>query len=262
MISSRITNAITRIRVARYNRRNPSLDCEMSLTEAVNAFPRPDMLYAYLHHYYRYRAPEWLRQHREYFKEENRGLGEDAFHAMWWLLFREFRPRRLIEIGVFRGQVISLWALIARNLGVEAEVHGVSPLAPVGDSVSAYAKNVDYEHDVLAAFDRWSVARPVLVRALSTDDAAVRHIASRQWDITYIDGSHDYDVVLADYRLCSANLAPDGFLIMDDASLHPSIRLPRLAFRGHAGPSRVARECADVEMNRFAIIGHNNVFRK
>ena len=83
-----------------------------------------------------YRCPGALREHRAYFKQAGRGFGEDAFHAMWWLILKEFRPTQLLEIGVYRGQTISLWALIGRLLSLDVEVSGISPFCAAGDSVS------------------------------------------------------------------------------------------------------------------------------
>jgi len=32
--------------------------------------------------------PAELKKHRRYFLQDQRGFGEDAFHVMWWMLFR------------------------------------------------------------------------------------------------------------------------------------------------------------------------------
>src|SRR5262249_10669127 len=142
-------------------------------------------------------APEWLRQHRWFFSQESRGFGEDAFHAMWFKLLSERRPRRCLEIGVYRGQVISLWLLIAEKMGFPIEVHGISPFSPAGDSVSKYIEGLDYYADVLANCARFSSERPRLLRAYSTDAEAVALINVGSWDLIYIDGSHEEAVVLA-----------------------------------------------------------------
>ena len=62
--------------------------------------------------------PRWLRSRRSYFKQENRGFGEDSFHSYWLSLIETYKPLRLLEIGVYRGQIISLWALIAKKLNM------------------------------------------------------------------------------------------------------------------------------------------------
>ena len=77
------------------SRRRRAFDCDLSFSEAVNEFGEPNELYAYLHHYYHHLASPELGEHREYFSTGQRGFGEDAFHAMWWTLLREYHPRKL-----------------------------------------------------------------------------------------------------------------------------------------------------------------------
>lgn len=246
----------------RYSRFQEPYDLDSSFTEAAARFPDRNALYTYMHHYFHHLSPAAVRAHRAYFKENQRGFGEDAFHAMWWLLLREFRPRRCLEIGVYRGQVISLWTLIAKMLGFRCEVHGISPFTPIGDAVSSYLEDVEYLADTLGSFDALNLPSPTLVRALSTEPVAVEHISAGEWDLIYIDGNHDYDIVLEDYRLCRDHLKPGGLLVMDDASLGTSFRPPRFSFAGHSGPSRVAAEFAMKELRFLGAVGHDNVFRK
>ena len=245
-----------------FNRLKVVYDRDLTFSESVVAYPDRNFLYAYMHHYYHHRCPKIVRDHREYFKQEQRGFGEDAFHAMWWLLLLEFRPVQMLEIGVYRGQVISLWALINKYLHRPCEVHGISPFSPLGDSVSSYLKDLDYMSDVLESFDYWKLPPPVLIKALSTDPEAVAHIQSQPWDLIYIDGSHEYEIVLKDYRLCLENLRADGILVLDDASLNTDYKPPSFSFAGHPDPSRVAREYADKEMEFLGAVGHNNVYKK
>lgn len=246
----------------KFSRHQAVYDRDLSFSKAVITYPEPNSLYAYMHHYFHHRCPQIVRDHREYFKQEQRGFGEDAFHAMWWLLLLEYRPVRMLEIGVYRGQVISLWALLSKYLHRPYEVHGISPFSSRGDSVSSYLRNLDYMTDILETFDHCELSPPVLVKALSTDSKAVAHIQSQTWDLIYIDGSHDYEVVLADYRLSREHLRSGGLLVLDDASVGTSFRPPPFSFAGHPGPSRVAREYADHEMEFLGAVGHNNVFLK
>lgn len=181
---------------------------------------------------------------------------------MWWLLFLEYKPRKLLEIGIYRGQTISLWALIAQYIDLKSEVHGISPFSPVGDSVSDYLINLDYYKDTSETFRHWGLNTPTLVKALSTDKNAIAHIESHDWDLIYIDGSHDFEIVLKDYKLCLRNLKPNGLIVLDDASLKTDFKPPSFSFGGHPGPSRVAREYADKEMVFIGAVGHNNIYQK
>jgi hypothetical protein len=237
-------------------------DTELSLGEALQRFPSRNQLYAHMHHYFHHRCPKFVREHRAYFRRESRGFGEDAFHAMWWLLFVENRPARALEIGVYRGQVISLWSLIAKYLHQPCEVHGISPLSPAGDAVGAYASGIDYETDIRGSFQRFRLPQPILVKALSIDEVATDHLRRGNWDLIYIDGSHDFDVVLSDYRRSRDHLRSGGILVMDDASLGTDFQPPRFSFAGHPGPSRVAQEFAAREMQFLGAVGHNAIFLK
>jgi len=242
----------------RYSRRQAVYDLDLDFTSALNKFPDPNKLYAYMHHFLLYRCPQIVRDHRNYFKKEQRGFGEDAFHAAWWLLLSELKPHKMLEIGIYRGQVMSLWGVISKYLNYSIEIHGISPFSPLGDSVSTYLKNLDYMNDVLETFRFWQLEKPTLIQALSTDQKAKEHIKENTWDLIYIDGSHDYEIVLADYQLCRECLKVGGILVLDDASLGTSYNPPRFAFAGHPGPSRLAREYAEKEMKLLGIIGHNN----
>ena len=245
-----------------YSRYRYVYDRNLSFTQAVSAYPDLNRLYAYMHYYLHYSCPQIIRTHRNYFKKDQRGFGEDAFHAAWWLLISKFRPCCMLEIGVYRGQVISLWALIGQLLGYSIDIHGISPFSSLGDSVSVYVKDLDYMGDILETFNYWKLPPPVLVKSISTDSEAVAHIRSKQWDMIYIDGSHEFEIVLKDYKLCLENLRIGGILILDDASLNTDYKPPSFSFTGHPGPSRVAREYADKEMEFLGAVGHNNVFQK
>ena len=70
------------------------------------------------------------------------------------LIFKEYSPKSALEIGVYRGQVISLWSLLAKRMGFNIEIDGISPFTAAGDEVSTYLKNIDYYQDVIHNFKR------------------------------------------------------------------------------------------------------------
>ena len=235
---------------------------ELSFTEAATRCPERNAMHAYAVHYYAHNLPVRLREHRTYFKQNMRGFGEDAFHAMWWMLFLEYQPRQCLEIGIYRGQIISLWALIAQILNYSCGIHGISPFSSLGDTVSVYREDVDFFTDTLNSFMIFNLPAPTLVKALSTDLAAIKHVSRHCWNLIYIDGSHDFEIALADYQLCREHLAIGGLLVIDDSSLGTSFSPPLFSFAGHPGPSRVAAEFAMREMKFLGAVGHNNVFQK
>lgn len=206
-------------------------------------------------------VPEKLREHRKFFQAENRGFGEDAFHTMWWRLVRHFKPESFLEIGVYRGQVVSLIALNAKLEGIHCDVTGISPFNSSGDSVSQYRNDVNYLEDTLSHFRHFGLQKPVLVSAFSTDPEALEVIASRRWDMIYIDGNHDYNVVVKDWDACSKAIKPGGIIILDDSGLTTTYHPPAFSTAGHPGPSRLASEIDPKHFKEILQVGHNRVFQ-
>jgi hypothetical protein len=221
----------------------------------------PDAYYRRAFQDFHRTIPEELRAHRAYYGIDRRGFGEDAFHTMWWRLIRRFKPENFLEIGVYRGQVVSLVALLARIEGINCDVTGISPFSSAGDSVSQYRSDLDYRLDTLKHFKHFSLPEPTLVNAYSTDSEALAVIASRQWDMIYIDGNHDYDIVVKDWEACSKAVKPGGIIILDDSGLSTAYQPPAFATGGHPGPSRLASEIAPGYFKEILQVGHNRVFQ-
>jgi hypothetical protein len=222
----------------------------------------PTEFYLDCFRFFHQRLPIELRGHRAYFEQERRGFGEDAMHVMWFLLFQEFKPGNFLEIGVYRGQVVTLAAMLARLAGAPCQVQGISPFSPAGDAVSKYRQDVDYLQDTLAHFQHFTLPRPELFKAFSTDPAAVALIKSRPWDLIYIDGNHDYEVVCQDWAVCSQSVKPGGVIVLDDAGLTTAYRPPLFATGGHPGPSRLAQEIDRSQFREIIQVGHNRAFQK
>jgi hypothetical protein len=209
--------------------------------------------------------PPAYRDHRAYFynvPNNRRGFGENAFHTMWYLLLQELKPRNFLEIGVFRGQVISLVALWARLSGQQCDVWGISPFTGAGDSTSKYRRDLDYQSDTLRNFEHFNLPRPNLVRASSLDPEAVHLIGSKTWDLVYIDGNHDYEVANQDWELCSRNVKPGGIIVLDDAGLFTAYAPRIFSTAGIEGPSRLAREIDRSRFREVLQVGHNRAFQR
>jgi hypothetical protein len=235
---------------------------EITRADWPQSLADPTAFYRRAVEYFDRSLPVELRAHREYFTQNGRGFGEDAFHTMWFLLFREFRPQSFLEIGVFRGQSLSLAALCARQFKLECLTQGISPFSSAGDAVSKYSRNVDYYTDTLENFAHFKLPAPALIKAYSTDAAAAQLIASRTWDIIYIDGNHDYPVAKADWELCAKHVRPGGVIVLDDSALSTSFRPPAFATGGHPGPSQLAREIDRRWFAEILQVGHNRVFQQ
>jgi predicted O-methyltransferase YrrM len=242
-----------------------SVNCnelEKKLDDWSRSLTDPTSYYLDCFRFFHRCAPEILRDHRAYFSRHGRGFGEDAFHTMWWLLFRRFSIVNFLEIGVYRGQTLTLAATIQRELGINGTVVGISPFEAARDSVSSYRQDVDYLADTRANFAHFNLAEPVLVRAYSTDEEALAMMRSRQWDCIYIDGSHEEEIAAKDWQNSAAAVKTGGLVVLDDAALKTSYEAPVFGFKGHPGPSNIAER---IDRNRFREIlqvGHNRVFQK
>ena len=221
-----------------------------------------NLKYQYFHNFLWNLAPVWLREHRKYFTQHKRGFGEDAFHAMWYFIFNEFHPKNILEIGIYRGQTLSLFGLLSKNFGFEANIHGISPFTSAGDHVSKYLKEPDYYKDVTTNFNYFKLLPPFLHKGFSTDEIMVQVIQSQLWDLIYIDGNHDYEVAKHDFNVCSQYLRKGGLIVLDDASLYTDFKPPFYSTAGHPGPSKVASEIDMDLFEEILSVGHNRVFKK
>ncbi|MGN6195906.1 MAG: class I SAM-dependent methyltransferase [Ginsengibacter sp.] len=234
----------------------------LRINELNILFNTRNLKYRYFHNFFWNLAPSWLREHRKYFSQSKRGFGEDAFHSMWYFIFEEFQPKDILEIGIYRGQTLSLFALLSKNFGFETNIHGISPFTSAGDNVSNYLENLDYYNDVITNFDYFGLLLPTLHKGFSTDKEILEVIQSQQWDLIYIDGNHDYKVAKQDFNVCSKYLRRNGLIILDDASLYTDFKPPLYSTAGHQGPSKIASEIDPNLFKEILSAGHNRVFKK
>ena len=229
---------------------------------------------------------DWLREHRDWVERNNWGLGDRAFHFMWYLLLRDAivpiaeRPA-LLEIGVFNGQVISLWALIASQCGATPRIFGISPLAgnpayPRGlhflmlrfnkrykedAAVGNLFPHKDYRGCIERLFREFgqNFGSVRLLRGSSQDLAIRGQIDSERFDVVYIDGGHRYDQVLQDITFYGSRVKPGGYLVLDDASwFQPGSAF----FKGFESASRAAEELDAGVFQNVLNVGHNRIYQK
>jgi hypothetical protein len=209
--------------------------------------------------------PDLIR-HRLHVERERLGFGDRAFHWLWKLIVDAMPARfRFLEIGVFMGQVISLIGLLAKREGKDALVYGVSPLDATGDKYSDY-QQVDYAKTI-ETLQEWCVIPATrqarLIKGLSTDDEVKRICRNLgPFDAVYIDGGHDYHIVVNDIVTYGELVGPGGYLAMDDAAT--VLRLPPGIWPGHADVGRAVQEVLqkDGRFKEVVAVGHVRVWRK
>lgn len=219
--------------------------------------------YMYFHQAFHHDSPNWLKDHRAYFSKESRAFGEDAFHSMWLHIFQEFKPKYIVEIGVYRGSTLSLFSLLSKQLSLDSEIHGISPLTHTGDSVSQYIKSLDYEMDIKENFKYFNLDEPVLHKGLSQDQPMIEVLASKKWDLIFIDGNHDEKAVAFDIKNALCNISDNGLIVLDDSALNTDYRKLSYSTAGHPGPSNVANDFLRRKIiTEVVACGHNRAFIK
>jgi hypothetical protein len=231
-------------------------------------------------------SDELLSTHRRYIDEHKLGFGDPAFHALWKVLLdaaiRRFGSVDALEIGVFKGQVISLWALMAKANEWPVKVHAVTPLEGQAMSGGRWLRSLkyrlvpkfrervksgdfypddDYEQIVRNLFSHFSLnfSSVRLVRGYSTSPAVLNAMSADRFHLIYVDGDHTYDGAAKDIRNFAPKVVPGGWLVMDDAGFD----IPGSGF--WKGYETVARACAllpDLGFKNVLNVGHNRVFEK
>ena len=261
-IKGRISAEWTAFKYNGSKKRNKKFDEEIAIEAGSKLGQSLNTVYNYFHHYFWNFSPKWLRDHRDYFRKDFRGFGEDAFHAMWYKIFKEFSPKKTLEIGVYRGQVISLWGLLSENFDTGTDIHGISPFSPAGDHVSIYLRNINYYEDVIKNCTVFNRKLPTLHKGYSTDTGMIELIKSQSWDLIYIDGNHDYEIVKKDFHVCGQAVSVNGLIVLDDSSLYTGYKPSSYSTAGHPGPSRLAQEIDSSKFKEILSVGHNRVFKR
>lgn len=234
------------------------------------------------------RQPGWLASHRDWVELNKWGFGDRALHHMWYLILdhlikSEVQPSCL-EIGVFKGQIISLWALIAARLNAPLRIAALSPFSGSASPViknrivrkllktvsrkyreDAIAGNLygagDYLADCRRIFDEFGLDfdQVEILRGFSNDAKLLAGLSARAFGLIYVDGDHSEAGALGDVHNFAPKVVPGGFIVMDDAALSVESDLP---YRGRPGASMAADLLPSLGFENILNVGHNRVFRK
>jgi hypothetical protein len=230
----------------------------------------------------------FLKAHRDWVEQNSWGFGDRAFHYMWYLILRDDVLNRaapeLLEIGVYKGQVISLWSLIAAHLQRSAVITAVSPFESatpwfsknraLNRAAQMFSKR--YRDDVRSAnlhdsadylacihqiFRQFGLSEEHIsfLRGFSQDSHVYQQLTNRLFDVIYIDGGHRYEQVLEDLTKYSRLVRSGGYLVLDDASCNqPGSRF----WKGHESVSRAVADWGSPGFTNVLNVGHNGVYRR
>lgn len=226
----------------------------------------------YIYDFYTNKTNEidYLKHHRDTIERDRLGYGDRAFTSMWNdivdALPNEFS---FLEIGVFKGQVITNIALSADKLNKEAVIYGVSPFTSY-EAGFLYTNAGSYKQDVINLFNYFNINidNIHLIEGLSQDADIITKIENVQpFDIVYIDGDHRYNGVMSDLKIYSKYVKKNGMLIIDDSANN----LPHLMNGNEPiyflGIPDVSNACKDfftenTEWQMTLAVGHNTCWRR
>ena len=200
----------------------------------------------------------------QHFSNTN-GFGELPFSWNWYIILQEMPEEfKFLEIGVYKGRLLSLIKLIANMLNKKSIIYGITPLDNVGDKYSTYETD-NYLNAIKNAFlyNQLDMDNVTIIKGLSQDKDVLDMVQKNDlYDIIFIDGCHDYEMVCQDIINYIPFLKQNGYLIMDDSSLY--IKNPGGDFKGHpdVGQAIIDILDKDTRMSELYACGHNRVWIK
>lgn len=232
----------------------------------------------------------FLKQHRDDIELRWAGFGDRSFHYLWFIIIQELskldKEIHCLEIGIFKGQVISLWALIAHELKTPIKITGISPLDGNYPNILIFRNyylrrilsliipsirkdfkngNIHIKEDftkhiqITFAQSNLNLEDVELIKGFSNDVVVLSKVKDKKFDLIYIDGDHSYTIAKQDMENYAPLLNKGGLMVLDDASyFSPGSKF----FKGIASCSKVADEIDPSKFKNVLNIGHNRVFQK
>lgn len=211
---------------------------------------------------------EVLQKHRFYIEKNNCGFGERPFHVLWREIIKSQKSKfKFLEIGVYKGQVLSLVKYLSDLYEKQVDFYGVTPLKNLGDKYSTY-EDTNYAQVIKKIFDDFNLNYDEYSNIIngSSIDENVKNIIIKngKYDVIYIDGCHNYDCVVSDIKLMKDILEINGLVVLDDSSCYKDLMNSPTRFKGHLEVCNAIKDTLENDINYQEIIcvGHNRVFLK
>ena len=210
---------------------------------------------------------EDLVRWRRYF-ENIGGFAQNSWYVFWAALIKELDIKNFLDLGVHVGQFSILPSLLSHRYQKTIEVHMVSPFNGTGDKYSGYEQK-DYievmEEAVTHLMDTTAKHMFYPHVGLSQNTNIKNELIGMQFDMMYIDGSHDYEVVKQDIEFYVFQLLkPGGIVIFDDANFYIPDGRPEWEQQGYQDVVRAVTEMMDgnSEFEFLFNLTHNRLFKR
>lgn len=214
-----------------------------------------------------YNQDSTLIEHRTYVENNNLGFGERPFHVVWRELVKSLPNKfKFLEIGVYKGQVLSLIPLLSKIYNKEVEFIGVTPLSNHGDKYSSYDKT-SYDDVIRGIFNKFElpfdISKNILIGDSTNEEIKSKIKENGTYNLIYIDGCHDYNCVVSDINLMKEVSVKESYIVFDDSSCYKNFTTN--LFKGHEDVCNAIRDLIEIDSETFEeiiCVGHNRVFKR
>jgi cephalosporin hydroxylase len=199
-----------------------------------------------------------LKAHRDFVESNAHGFGERSFGWLYKLMVDEMpKEFSFLEIGIFRGNSLSLFKLLADMAGKKIKRFGVSPM----DSSDGHWES-DYFYDAAHIHQVFNLKKDYLIyHGSSTKDEIIQRAGSTApYDIVYIDGCHEYDYVVSDLDHYAPMVKQGGYLLIDDAC--NDLKMKFGYFQGIDPVTKAVLEWENDEFEFVFNVVHNRLYRR
>ena len=196
---------------------------------------------------------------------ETHGFGELAFSWSWYLIVNDMPNNfKFMEIGVYKGRILALIQLLSNILNKEVKIFGITPLNTSTDKYSNY-EDINYYEEIKKSFliSNLSFNNTKIIKGYSQNTEVINEAQENgEYDIIFIDGCHDYEIVCLDIQNYSKMLKVGGYLILDDAS--SLLKGSYGQFLGHYDVGKAVQDFLENNNNFLHLyaVGHNRVWKK
>jgi len=190
----------------------------------------------------------------------NLGHGDRSLQYMWKILVDEMPNEfKFLEIGVYKGQILSLMELLTKEANKKSSIVGVTPLY---DAAFAEYDRMPYIKYLYQA-NNLTMDNTIVHDGFSQNADIIKKVYEEgPYDMIYIDGDHSYEATVLDINNFDSCLKNGGFMIVDDAS--DFIKLPPHRFKGIVDVSRAVQDTLEKNNKYKNVLNcmHVRIFKK
>lgn len=203
---------------------------------------------------------------RNFVTKNKLGFLDNEHMVMWDKLVHNLPNNfKFIEIGVYKGQILTLVGILAERYKKQCTIYGITPLANVDDKYTTY-EDTNYLDCIKLLHKTFDINfnENQIIKGISTDNNVKEQItALGLFDVVYVDGGHDYETVKSDIQLAKQICNKNGYIVMDDSANFIDFKDLNI-FKGHYEVALATNDhlANDNDFIEKSCVGHNRIFQK